>query len=705
MVGQEVFLALRKVPFVRVCLFFMIGNVVGYYAPLPPLLFMGIQIGIAAMLLFLVAIEICDWRWTRMVFPSVFYTLMFLWGIIWIARELPAQQGNYFTAGGAGQLIGIVVDEPVYGERTIRFPVDIQYTVQDEIISKATGRIMLSVVPSEEGSSATFSYGNRLLFQNTVVPVRPAYNPKQFDYRRYLAHKNIYYQGYLQADDVEVIQNGGGNAVVGMALDARQYLVAKFSRYISDKEALEVCSALILGYRANFQAETLEAFINTGTVHVLSVSGLHVGMVFFLLNFLLGFLDKLRYGRALRFVVILLTIWGYVLLTGMAPSILRAGVMISFLLLAGWGRRTNHNINSLFASAFFLLLLDPFMLFDMGFQLSYLAVIGLFTLYPLLRKMFAVRNRWINPIVQAIWVSISAQLFTTPLALYYFHQFPNYFLLGNLFVMIPATALMYVGLALAVLPFSVLNVWFGVVLAYLSRFLLWGLKTIEGLPFAILQGIDLSVVGLVLFLFMLFFLLLAWYTTQKYFLWASLTTLALLVLSTSATSLQYRAFQGIKVYNVGKEVAIAVIDRGSVRLFSTLDSSTHPRLVMQVLPDIHQYAPKENIVFQPLLLVNDEQLVIQTAIGTIGIIEGNSLIEKCVEYDMLLWRNTVPYRELDGGHIGLNTHIVLDASNSGLMLDKMRLQADSSNWHYYVLKDNFTYVWEKKRWKAKAEVY
>src|SRR5690606_3132490 len=133
--------------------------------------------------------------------------------------------------------------------------------------------------------------------------------------------------------------------------------------------------------------------------------------------------------------------------------------------------------------------------------------------------MFAVRNRWINPIVQAIWVSISAQLFTTPLALYYFHQFPNYFLLGNLFVMIPATALMYVGLALAVLPFSVLNVWFGVVLAYLSRFLLWGLKTIEGLPFAILQGIDLSVVGLVLFLFMLFFLLLAWYTTQKYFLW------------------------------------------------------------------------------------------------------------------------------------------------------------------------------------------
>jgi len=289
--------------------------------------------------------------------------------------------------------------------------------------------------------------------------------------------------------------------------------------------------------------------------------------------------------------------------------------------------------------------------------------------------------------------------------LYYFHQFPNYFLLGNLFVMIPATALMYVGLALAVLPFSVLNVWFGVVLAYLSRFLLWGLKTIEGLPFAILQGIDLSVVGLVLFLFMLFFLLLAWYTTQKYFLWASLTTLALLVLSTSATSLQYRAFQGIKVYNVGKEVAIAVIDRGSVRLFSTLDSSTHPRLVMQVLPDVHQYAPKENIVFQPLLLVNDEQLVIQTAIGTIGIIEGNSLIEKCVEYDMLLWRNTVPYRELDGGHIGLNTHIVLDASNSGLMLDKMRLQADSSNWHYYVLKDNFTYVWEKKRWKAKAEVY
>src|SRR5690606_7700288 len=198
-------------------------------------------------------------------------------------------------------------------------------------------------------------------------------------------------------------------------------------------DARDIVAALILGYRAHFPVETLTAFVNTGTVHVLSVSGLHVGLVFLLLNFTLGFLDRFRYGKSLRFLLILTAIWAYVLLTGMAPSILRAGVMISFLLVAGCSGRANLNLNSLFASACCLLFLDSFIIFDMSFQLSYVAVLGLITLYPMLNSLVEINNRWLRGIRHALLVSLSAELFTTPLALYYYLQFPNYFLLGNLF--------------------------------------------------------------------------------------------------------------------------------------------------------------------------------------------------------------------------------------------------------------------------------
>lgn len=694
MVGERLYRGLRKVPFVRFFLFFVVGISVGYATPLSPLIFKLIGSALLALLLFLLGMEIYGRQWRRVFFPPCFYLLLFLLGVVWIGWRLPAQQPHHFAKATAEYLVGIVADEPIYGETTIRFPVRIVHRVQAREINPATGQIMLSVARNK--NDIVLAYGDKLLFRNTATTVHPAYNPKQFDYKRYLAYKNIYHQAYVQARDIRLIENGKGNNVVAWALKIRRYFVHKFSEFITDRETLDVCSALILGYRANFDAETLTAFINTGTVHVLSVSGLHVGMVFYLLNVLLKFLDRFNYGRSIRFMFILTAIWGYVLLTGMAPPILRAGVMISFLLLAGWSQRKNQNLNSLFASACCLLLLDPFMLFDMGFQLSYFAVFGLFTFYPLLNKAFRISNRWGRVIIQAGLVSVSAQLFTTPLALYYFHQFPNYFLLGNLFVMLPATGLMYAGLALAVCPFSLLNVYLGIGLTYLSRFLLWGLKAIEELPFATLQGIDLSAIDLVLFLLVIMFLLLTWYVLKRQFLWCMLLTTGMLVFSMAITAIRHTSFQGIKVYNIGYEAAIAVIDRGKVSLLSTLDSIRHPRLAMQVLPDLRHYTREKDITFQQLALSRGEQLRIETYLATIGIMEGSTTNKVCTGCDILLWRN-IPYNHFvnkkDFEHTAL---LLFDASNAAAILPQMTEKADSLGQPYYLLKDNFAYVWEKK---------
>ncbi len=696
MVGHAIYLALRKVPFASVFLFFGTGIMSGYYLPLSILLFRIIVGCMIIIFLFLVGMEAYGRQLRRIFFPPIFYGWLFLLGIVWIERELPAQQSQYFVGKKADYLIGVVTDEPVYGEASIHFPLEIRHIVDDEKVSPATGQIMLRIVHKNKESDLSLSYGDKLLFRNEVMDIREPYNPKQFDYKRYLAHKNIYHQAYIKPADIRLLGNNYGNTVIAQALAIRRYFVHKFSRFISNKDALDICAALILGYRAHFPMETLTAFINTGTVHVLSVSGLHVGMVFFLLNFLLGFLDRFPYGRPIRFVLILVAIWGYVLLTGMAPSILRAGVMISFLLVARWSQRANQNLNSLFASACCLLLVDPFMIFDMGFQLSYLAVLGLFTLYPLLNKVLLINNKGLRMTWQAVLVSVSAQLFTTPLALYYFQQFPNYFLLGNLFVSLPATALMYMGIALATCPFPLVNAYLAQGLTYLCRFLLWGLQTIEELPFATVQGVDFSGVQLALFLLVIIFLLITWYSLRKQFLWCTFIAIGILLFSAVISSIKYTSYQGIKIYNVGREVAIAVINHGKVSLISTLDSVAHPYIKRQVLPDLNHYIRMTDIAFYPLQLKRGDRVKIQTSIGTLGIIEGGRGEMGPMVCDILLWRNISSYDKVNDKNFSHVALAIFDGSNKTERLPAMIKMADSLDLRYYVLKNNFAYVWEKK---------
>ena len=472
MVEQTLYRAWRKAPFARIVLFFGTGLLLGFYFPLDRLYF-WIAVGLSVCLFCLLLLTECLGKKPyRALFPVGFYLLLLLIGLLWMAQRLPAQQERYFAATEADYLIGVVSDEPLRTRTGLRFPLTVEDVVDQGKVRQASGQLLVYLASDGEEIAKSIGYGDKLLLPNRVRVISAAVNPNQFDYKGYLAHKNISYQANVSLAEVRIVGNDAANALVARALQLRRLLLTKFALYIRDQEALAICSALILGYRANFQEETLAAFVHTGTVHVLSVSGLHVGMVFYLLHFLLGFLDRFPGGRTIRFLLILMGIWGYVLLTGMAPAILRSGVMISFLLLARWSGRSHQNLNTLFASAICLLLFDPFMIFDMGFQLSYLAVFGLFTCYPLLNKLIRVRYKLLRLLLQALAVSLSAQLMTTPLVLYYFHQFPTYFLLGNLFVSIPTSALMYMGILLAVCPFSIVNTYVGDGLVYLCRLLL-----------------------------------------------------------------------------------------------------------------------------------------------------------------------------------------------------------------------------------------
>lgn len=626
-------------------------------------------------------------------------------GFILMAQTLPDAQDNYFQKLTADRLIGVISDEPVRRGNSVRFPLQLCYAVNGDMATPARGEMMVSIALPDstedyeaylKANPKNYAYGDQLIFESKVSDVPPAYNPLQFDYKTYLANKNIYSQGYYKDAEVSILARDQGRPLVAWALRLRAHLVAKFQRLLKQEEALQLSSALILGYRADFSTEILQLFSSTGTIHVLSVSGLHVGVVFYLLNWLLKFMARSYRWALVRSVIILLVIWLYVLLTGMAPAILRAGLMISVFILAELFLREQSNLNTLFLSALIILLWQPHMLFDVGFQLSYMAVVGLFTLYPLMVESFPMENKYMKTLQQYIFISIAAQLFTASLSLYYFHQFPSYFLLGNLFIALPSTLLMFAGLSLALSPIAWLNGLAAQAIDLLSSFLLDGLKLIEQLPYALVRGVDLSLIEVLLASFLIALLLFSWLYRSKTALWGTASVSFLLIVSSSAKALQLSAFRGLMIYNVQRDIAFAFIDRERVFLYTNLDSLSHRKLRFQVWPDLERYCTIKQVQYQQIAPLRGKAMLVDALGLRLGIAEQLQDLPDRQDCDLLIYRGA--HRE-DFDQLRQKmrrTLLILDGANSSLQLQAFQAHADSLGQAYYILKDNFSYVWEKQ---------
>ena len=255
---------------------------------------------------------------------------------------------------------------------------------------------------------------------------------------------------------------------------------------------LMVARALILGEKSSLDRETLRTFSSAGAMHVLAVSGLHVGIVMLIFSFLLKPIKRLPKGRLLFVICVVLCIWFYALITGMSSSVLLAAVMFSFVIVGKELERENSVYQSIMVSAFILILIEPFVIFQVGFQLSYLAVLGIVFLQPKIYNLFYTKYFLLDKIWQISSVSIAAQLATFPLGLYYFHQFPNFFMISNLIVIPLAFAILIAGMVyFAFFWLPGVNYICFTVLEGLLTFLNKGVKWVEELPHSIYWGVSI----------------------------------------------------------------------------------------------------------------------------------------------------------------------------------------------------------------------
>ncbi len=415
----------------------------------------------------------------------------------------------------------------------------------------------------KDSLSKSLLLGDEILILSAFDTLSPPMNPHAFNYKRYLKFKQILYQSYIRSDQWSLISRGRGNKLKLWANGFRTYLLETLQKYEFEAEHLGVASAILLGYDQILDPETRDEFSDAGAMHVLCVSGLHVGIIYLIFASLLSFLKKYKKGDLIKGMLLLLVIWLYAFITGLSPSVMRASTMLSFIIIGEGIHRKASVYNSLAASAFLLLLIDPLMLMEVGFQLSYSAVLGIVSIYPILRRRLYVKSKIAQKIRDILIVSLAAQLGTFPLAIYYFHQFPLYFLLTNLVVVSFAGILIYVGFsffALSAVPY--LNSFLAYVLKKCVDFLCYYVAFVESLPSASLEKLVLSIPSVI----MLSLLIVAVFRaillkSKQWFFVASILVFLLLGLFT-LRNYKIENTHAILFYNAGNGIAMDFISSG-----------------------------------------------------------------------------------------------------------------------------------------------
>jgi len=268
-------------------------------------------------------------------------------------------------------------------------------------------------------------------------------NPYQFDYKKYLKYLGVYHQ--IRISEKRILQRSKGQTSLrGFSENIRNHIIQKLAITPIEKAQRAIIQALILGQRKDISKEMYGEYAAAGALHILAVSGLHIGILYLILSWLLKPLRYVKFGRQTISVLLLLFLWAFAILAGLSPSVVRAVTMFSFFALAGMLDRPTNSFNTLFLSFFVLLVFNPNWLFHVGFQLSYLAVFFILWIQPGLYKLYIPKFYLDQLLWGIITVTLAAQIGIAPLSLYYFHQFPGLFFITNL-VILPFLAILLAG--------------------------------------------------------------------------------------------------------------------------------------------------------------------------------------------------------------------------------------------------------------------
>ena len=560
---------LQRTPFFRLLVSLVCGIVVFQYLELFNLTRLILLIIAVSFMLFPFFLQQSRHAYRlRWLFGVGVMVLFFLMG--YFISERKHQQAIFTPLNERAVFVGSLLESPAEKANSMACKMQVEGRYTDAQFVKINSPALIYI--AKDSVSPLLKKGDELLFRTTFQRPSNAMNPKGFDYAKYLANKGIRATAYVRTGEWKVIANQEVFSVVAFAERCRNYLLRVYEKLDLTKDQYAVLAALTLGYKEAIDAELREDFSHSGAMHILAVSGLHVGVIYLILQALFSMVFKRSKWKFISVLFTICALWMYAFITGLPPSVVRATTMFSLVAVGTVLERKSQIYNTISVSAFVILLYNPNLLFDVGFQLSYCAVIGIVYFQPKISSLLYVKQKWLKWWWDLTAVSLAAQIATLPLALYYFHQFPNYFLLTNYIAIPLATLIIYLAVVFLVLsPVS----WLAFVPGFLLQKMLFLLNAsvsfIHDLPRAI------SVCYLNFFQLILLFAGLVFFSfhleNKKY--WSLMTTLSLLLIFVlSHVFVHYQTLQlnQLVVYADRKHTHVNLITRDHHQVFTT-DSS------------------------------------------------------------------------------------------------------------------------------------
>jgi competence protein ComEC len=486
----------QKIPFLRITLAFAVGIFVGSHLHSET----TVILIILATLLLILAITHRKYRYKLdYIFGSIVHLFFIVLGVFIVNSYNSKPQFH-----NKGIFVGTVLETPQEKQNSYRSTLSLSSVKSNDSIYTSNEDIL--VYFTKEERLKTLEPGSIIVIETTPQHIENYGNPHEFNYKNYLQNKRIYRQAFLSEEDWTRTPYKTKNIRTEAEL-LRERLLKIYHHQNMGANETEILSALTLGYKQDLDPETKRIFSAAGAMHVLAVSGLHVGIIFMVYSFLFGFLRKRKTSRFIFIVAGVLLLWIYAGLTGFSPSVMRASTMFTIVIIGTNLNRRANIYNSLAASALILLLVNPNYLFELGFQLSYSAVFGIVFLQPKLEKLWFVKNKILKFIWSLFCVSLAAQITTFPLTVFYFNQFPTFFWLSNIIIIPAVTLLIPLGLSLLIFSkITVISNALSFLVGGLIRIIYTVLEHIESLPYS---TINLSLhptelLVLILFLFFTF---------------------------------------------------------------------------------------------------------------------------------------------------------------------------------------------------------
>ncbi|MBO9199234.1 ComEC family competence protein [Niastella sp. MAH-29] len=486
-------------------------------------------------------------------------TLFATGGLVLFYGDIQHQKTSITRQNTAGKVILVTIEEPLSEKKqSYKTIASVQAVLFNHALTKVSGKILLYF--QKDSTIQQLHYGKQLLLYKPLQPVKNTGNPGCFDYQRYCTFQGISHQVYLKQGEYVPLKIKNENLFRKYLFSTRAQIVALLKKYIPGTKEAGLAEAMLIGYKEDLDQHLVQSYTDTGVVHIIAISGLHLGLIYWLLMLLCKPLASRPGGKLLQPLVIVAGLWLFSCIAGNSPSVLRSAVMFTCLVIGAHLNRKTSIYNSLAASAFLLLCYNPFWLWDAGFQLSYAAVLSLAIFYKPIYNLLYVPNKVLNLLWKSVSVTLAAQILTVPVSVYHFHQFPNLFLIANLLA-VPLSSLIIIGeiiLCVAGL-FPLIASGIGYLLQHTISWLNTFIEWVGSLPYATMGNLQIN--GPQLVCFYLLIIAMAWWLLNNRNRGAVLSLLSLLFFIVFRTVEIWNTRQQKKliVYNVPRHSAIDVM--------------------------------------------------------------------------------------------------------------------------------------------------